>query len=71
MPGPHQYLKTADPDVMKLRAVLCLNAWREVERFDRAVRRVAEASEDIEDALSLSVMRDLMAQLGAEHRVAA
>ncbi len=65
------YLKTADPDVMKIKAALCLDAWRDVERFDNAVRRVAEDSEDIEDALSISLMRDLMAQLGGAHRVTA
>ncbi len=65
------YLKTANPDVMKIKAALCLNAWRDVERFDNAVRRVAEDSEDIEDALSISLMRDLMAQLGGAHRVTA
>lgn len=64
-------MRTADPDVMKVKAALVLNAWRDVERFDRAVTRIMEAEGDIEDALSISLMRDVMAQLGAERRVSA
>ena len=64
------HMRTADPDIMKLKAGAVLNLWGgEPDRFDRALARVLKHDDIDEIPLSISLMRDMMAQLGAAYRV--
>ena len=63
------HMRTACPNAMQIKAALVLNIWDgRAETFDHPVKRIAEPNENLEEPLCHSAMRDIVHQLGPEHR---